>query len=133
MLSVAVRTAIGLHVAGAAKRAAPALRLRHQMAIRTRSACERVAAAVQAAHDAGNAVALLDRANAYGAVARGSLLPAVSALLPDSILIFSFLYGGPIPLTGHVPPGASATTGVLQGDPLAPLVFAALLHTRPSG
>ena len=125
ILPVVVRVAIALQVSPAARRAAPALRSFGQLAIRSRSACERIADAVQAAHSGGAVVALIDRRNAYGCVDRGAVRAAVAELLGDTLPLFDFIYGDVIPLSGHIPPGTVASQGVLQGDPLAPLVFAA--------
>ncbi|HNB07557.1 MAG TPA: reverse transcriptase domain-containing protein, partial [Thauera aminoaromatica] len=124
ILAVAVRTAIGLQVGPAARLAAPELREDGQFAIRTASACERVACMVQVAHEAGQAVALVDRRNAYGAVYRRSLRNAVEQRLADCLPLFDTIYGAPTPLCGHVVEGTRASNGVLQGDPLAPLAFA---------
>lgn len=81
---------------------------------------------------------LLDVTNAYGCISRTAILDAVTATGCSPLVdYFTFLYGSEIPILTRGFASASAQTGILQGDPLAPLLFCLALdpilrHTQSS-
>ncbi|KAK2443431.1 hypothetical protein QL285_014538 [Trifolium repens] len=80
-------------------------------------------------HEDGSlAMLTVDFSNAFNMVDRSALLQEVRARCPSIALWVEFLYGQATRLylgDGHI----MAATGVQQGDPLGPLLFALVLHT----
>ncbi|KAJ0856068.1 putative reverse transcriptase domain, DNA/RNA polymerase superfamily [Helianthus annuus] len=77
--------------------------------------------------DGSLAMLTVDFSNAFNQVDRSTLLLEVRMRCPSISLWVEFLYGQPARLylgDGHI----WSTTGVQQGDPLGPLLFALVLH-----
>ncbi|KAJ0755819.1 putative reverse transcriptase domain, exostosin, DNA/RNA polymerase superfamily [Helianthus annuus] len=77
--------------------------------------------------DGSLAMLTVDFSNAFNQVDRSALLREVRMRCPSISLWVEFLYGQPARLylgDGHI----WSTTGVQQGDPLGPLLFALVLH-----
>ncbi|KAD6455032.1 hypothetical protein E3N88_09738 [Mikania micrantha] len=77
--------------------------------------------------DGSLAMLTVDFTNAFNLVSRTSLLHEVRTRCPSISLWVDFLYGQPARLyvgNDHI----WSTTGVQQGDPLGPLLFALVLH-----
>ncbi len=83
---------------------------------------------LSAHHDDGSlAMLMVDFSNAFNMVDRSALLREVKKMCPSISLWVDFLYGRASRLyigDTHI----WSTTGVQQGDPLGPLLFALVLH-----
>ena len=104
--------------------AAPRLRAADQFAVGLSSGAEIMVRGVVEALRAGRAVAITDRSHAYQSADRGKLLEGLQSMGANSTsAAFAARYSDGVPITGL---DITATQGVVQGDPLAPLSFGSL-------
>jgi hypothetical protein len=74
-------------------------------------------------------IATLDFANGYGSLHRDAIFQAVRTHLPQALPYVQWAYGGTVEL--HTRNGevcVKMERGVKQGDPMAPIIFALVLH-----
>ena len=95
-----------------------------QFAVGLSSGAEIMVRGVVEALRAGRAVAITDRSHAYQSADRGKLLEGLQSMGANSTsAAFAARYSDGVPITGL---DITATQGVVQGDPLAPLSFGSL-------
>ena len=103
-----------------------------QLGVGTRGGTETVVHALSSALAEGHAVFAIDMRNAFNTVSRQAILEAVKERAAPLLPMVQWAYGRPTAL--HIvgaPPGTPpvmSETGVRQGDPLGPLLFALALQ-----
>ena len=78
-------------------------------------------------NDANFAVFKVDMKNAFNSVSRQAVLDEVATFFPELLPWVAWSYGSPA-LLWHPLGCVSSQTGVQQGDPLGPMLFALVLH-----